>query len=311
MDSPIIRIRFTKSQRIAVFVLISFLFLIELGIWQINQKRNSVRNFFVPTEISALQNQIDASETTKTNFHQSSVPTEKFNPNDLSENDWMNLGFSPKQAAVIIKYKKSLGGKFSSKRELAQCFVISEEKFEELHPYILLPENSSNNSSNNFNYHDSNSSKPKIHYQKFNPNDYDTSDWVKIGFSEKQAATILKYKRSLGGKFSSLDEIEKCFVISEEKFREMKPYMILKVEKPMVIESVEKPVENVLLEKFNPNEYSREQWMNLGFTEKQVNTIFNYKKSLGGKFKDAATLKRCYSISDEKFADIEPYLVFE
>ena len=79
--------------------------------------------------------------------------------------------------------------------------------------------------------------------------------------------------------------------------------------------SVETSITTILqtkvLEKFNPNDLTREQWMDLGFTEKQVNTIFNYKKSLGGKFNDAATLKKCYSISEEKFAEIEAFLVFD
>ena len=36
--------------------------------------------------------------------------------------------------------------------------------------------------------------------------------------------------------------------------------------------------------------------MKRGFTEKQANTILNFKRSLGGSFKDAKTLKRCYEI---------------
>src|SRR5690606_3954660 len=75
-------------------------------------------------------------------------------------------------------------------------------------------------------------SKPKIHYQRFNPNDYSVKDWQKIGFSEKQAETILKYKKILGGKFTTLDQIRKCYVIDEEKFREMKPFIVLPKPKP-------------------------------------------------------------------------------
>src|SRR5690606_6091041 len=110
------------------------------------------------------------------------------------ETDWQNLGFSPKQVAVILKYKKSLGGQFSSKKELKECFVISEEKFRELEPYILLPEFSDTNSTRDDDFV-SYSKKEKINYKKFNPNDYSKEEWMAIGFSEKQATTILKYKR--------------------------------------------------------------------------------------------------------------------
>lgn len=316
--NSISRVRYNKSQRIAVSILIASLLLTEIGIWKFDENQKPPQNLSIPVEIATLQNQIDAQKGNSNykNSKYKSVDLQKFNPNDLDKSGWIELGFSPKQAAVILKYKNSLGGNFSSKEEISRCFVISEEKFEELTPYILLPEFSSGNAQSNSNYYSPNKSKAKIHYRKFNPNEYAQSDWMTIGFSEKQALTILKYKRSLGGNFTSLDQIEKCFVISEEKFQEMKPYMVISKSEEITKNETKPEVKaeipiKVQLEKFNPNEYSKEQWMELGFTEKQVGTIMNYKRSLGGKFKDAATLKRCYSISEEKFAEIEPYLVFD
>ena len=45
--------------------------------------------------------------------------------------------------------------------------------------------------------------------RKFNPDLYSESDWQNMGFSEKQAAAIVKYKNYLGGSF-----------VSKEKFKE-------------------------------------------------------------------------------------------
>ena len=109
-------------------------------------------------------------------------------------------------------------------------------------------------------------------------------------------------------------------MISDEKYAEMESYIDLpenviykaeqpKVEQPKIEEKVVEKIE--VKEKFNPNNLSHEDWMKRGFTEKQANTILNFKRSLGGSFKDAKTLKRCYGISEEKFKEIEPYLVFE
>lgn len=309
-----LKLRYTKSQRVGISVLIILLVLLEVGIVWI--KNNNYSNFSIeiPEEIYALQSEIDASRSPNvfSSSNSSRIEIKEFNPNQLNSVDWQKLGFSPKQTAVILKYKNLLGGKFSSKQELKGCYVINEEKFKLLQPYILLPEFS--NKTNQKVESDSKSykEKPKINYKKFNPNNYSRQDWLSIGFSERQAATILKYKRSLGGKFTSLEQIQRCFVISEEKFAEMKPYMFLDI---ILDTSVETSITTILqtkvLEKFNPNDLTREQWMDLGFTEKQVNTIFNYKKSLGGKFNDAATLKKCYSISEEKFAEIEAFLVFD
>ena len=38
---------------------------------------------------------------------------------------------------------------------------------------------------------------------EFDPNNLDENGWKKLGFSDKQVATILKYKNIVGGEFTS------------------------------------------------------------------------------------------------------------
>lgn len=306
-------LRFSKSQRVALFILFMALLSVELyGLYFQPKYLNAIQN---PPDFASLE--FVSIENSQSNFQSSkNNPNLKpFDPNKLSAEQWQNLGFSARQVEVILNYKNRLGGKFHSKKQIQDCYVINDYKFQQIAPYILLPEISAHdNSSFRINSTHNKIDTPKIHYKKFNPNNYDVNDWMKIGFSEKQATSILKYKKSLGGKFTSLEQIQASYVITEKKFQEMKPYIDLP-SKPEEVKVEEKSTEIAIatqpLGKFNPNEFTREQWMEIGFTEKQVNTIFNYKKSLGGKFKDAATLKKCYSISDEKFKEIEPYLVFD
>lgn len=247
-------------------------------------------------------------------FSKTKVVYKNFNPNDLPQQGWEKLGFSPKQAETIMKYKQIIGGKFTSKEQIRKCFVIDDEKYAEMKAYILLPEKSKED--------EKLSSKQigkNIQYIKFNPNNYSEKDWQKLGFSSKQAISILKYKIILGGQFKTKEQIKKCYIISDEKYQEMEPYIDLpnnveyKAELPKVESKiVENKVEKIeLTEKFNPNNLNHEDWIKLGFTEQQVNTILKFKRSLGGKFKDAKTLKKCYAISEEKFNEIEPYLVFD
>lgn len=233
------------------------------------------------------------------------VVYKSFNPNDLPQQGWEKLGFSPKQAESIMKYKQIVGGKFTSKEQIRKCYVISDEKYTEMKAYILLPEKSKEDEKLS-----SKQIRKNIQYIKFNPNIFSEKDWQKLGFSSKQAIAILKYKSNLGGQFITKEQLEKCYVISDEKYREMEPYIDLP-EKVELLKKEENEVEkNVLTEKFNPNNLNHEDWIKLGFTEQQVNTIFKFKRSLGGKFKDAKTLKKCYAISEEKFNEIEPYLIF-
>ena len=58
---------------------------------------------------------------------------------------------------------------------------------------------------------------------------------------------------------------------------------------------------------FDPNTLSHERWLELGLSKKQVDMIFNYKDA-GGKFKDKDDLKKMYSISEEEFAVLMPYI---
>lgn len=108
-----------------------------------------------------------------------------FNPNELDENQWKNLGFSEKQVKTILKYKEVVGGNFSSKEQFKKCYAISDEKYQSLEKYILLPENKSEAKSQNYTY--KTFEKKKLNIKgKFNPDNYSQNDWENLGFSENR-----------------------------------------------------------------------------------------------------------------------------
>ncbi|MEJ8605662.1 helix-hairpin-helix domain-containing protein [Riemerella anatipestifer] len=231
-----------------------------------------------------------------------------FNPNQLSLQDWQNLGFSERQSETILKYKDLLGGSFSSKEELSKCYVISAEKFSELSEFIMLPDKiakSHENSSHQSFY------KSKINVNKpFNPDLYSVSDWVKLGFSEKQAQSFIKYKNYLGGSFISKEKLRDCYTLSPENYAIIAPYVLLpnKVN-PSTTNEIREKKESVVYQSFDPNDLDLEGWQKLGFSEKQAAVIVNYKqKILKGKFKTADDVKKCFVISDEKFQALTPYI---
>lgn len=59
---------------------------------------------------------------------------------------------------------------------------------------------------------------------------------------------------------------------------------------------------------FNPNGLSEEEWRKMGLTDRQIRTIKNYEAK-GGKFYSKNDVKKLYSISDEEFAELEPFIV--
>jgi DNA uptake protein ComE-like DNA-binding protein len=256
----------------------------------------------------------------------------EFNPNDLSAAQWQQLGFSEKQVATILKYKSILGGNFQSKAELQKCYVISEEKFSELEPYILLPDKVSENQKSARCVSHYNSNRRHFTYSgnsfsnkktlkipgKFNPDHYSAEDFMALGFSEKQANSILKYKNYLGGSFQSKEKFGECFVISVENFQKLAPYLLLPdktsaevtPQKNFYAGNFKAAKKEITYEPFDPNITDLEGWKNLGFSEKQAQVILNYRdRNLRGSFKNLEEISRCFVISPEKFEALKPFIV--
>ena len=236
----------------------------------------------------------------------------EFNPNDLDESQWKNLGFSEKQVKTILKYKDIVGGNFKSKAQFKKCYAVSAEKYESLEKYILLPESNSDFKNNQPSYKPYEKKKLNIK-GKFNPDSYTQKDWENLGFSEKQSAAILKYKNYLGGSFISKEKLKECFIINDEQFAQMSPYLILQAKTPENLAykfDKKKEKESVKINNyFDPNELNAEQWQALGFSEKQANVIVNYReRNLRGSFKSLEDIQKCFVISSEKFEEMKPWI---
>ena len=225
-----------------------------------------------------------------------------FNPNDLNAQQWEKLGFTSKQAKTILNYKEKIcNGSFTSKEQLSECFAISKQKFTELSPYILLPETAINK---NPEYRKKD--KKLTIRGKFNPDNYNVQDWINLGFSERQSESILKYKTYLGGSFQSKEKFKECFIISEEQYQQLAPFLLFPQQK-----NTGRSLVKELMPKntFDPNVLTAQEWKNLGFSEKQVQGILNYKeKILKGSFKTLTDLERCHMISAEKFEELKPWI---
>lgn len=215
----------------------------------------------------------------------------KFNPDSYSSLDWQNLGFSENQANAILKYKNYLGGSFVSKEKFRECFIISAENYRKLEPFLILPEKTPENF-RSFAQNRQMYEKPKISYKNFDPNLLDLEGWKALGFSEKQATVIVNYReRNLKGSFRSVEDIQRCFVISPEKFEELKPYIQLnpenyKTNTPGAIsvktESASIPEEKTDFSKVDLNQITFKQLREFGFTEKDAAMLLSFRKKLGG-----------------------------
>ena len=62
----------------------------------------------------------------------------KFNPNTVSVDDLMRLGFSEKQARALLNYREK-GGRFRRKEDFARSFVVADSVYERLEAFIRIP----------------------------------------------------------------------------------------------------------------------------------------------------------------------------
>ena len=61
-----------------------------------------------------------------------------FDPNTVSIEDLQRLGFSPRQAESIDRYRQK-GGHFNRKTDFAKSYVVSDSVYRRLEPFIRIP----------------------------------------------------------------------------------------------------------------------------------------------------------------------------
>ncbi len=240
-----------------------------------------------------------------------------FHPDTVSLGTWVSLGFSEKQAGVILRYREKSGG-FRSKEHFRRCYVVDERAYARLAPYLLLPESYKStqgkgtlppNRASSGVAHRSESARPLI---PFHPDTVRLATWVSLGFSEKQAGVILRYREKSGG-FRSKEHFRRCYVVDETAYQRLAPYLLL----PEKEESAYSRNENKRSEQphelfaFNPDTASAATFERLGFTPKQAQALLHYRAKLGGAFGSPERFARSYVVDSARFQALKPYLRFE
>ena len=109
------------------------------------------------------------------------VETFEFDPNSVTLDELCRLGFSERQAQVILNYRDK-GGRFRSTADFAKMYVVDSAAFARLEPFIRIP--------------------------KLDLNAADSEALLSLrGIGPYYASKILTYRRRLGGSFSSLDQL--------------------------------------------------------------------------------------------------------
>lgn len=90
------------------------------------------------TELKQEKVILNKQKNARTKLKKEETKLFQFNPNTITKNEWQQLGFSEKQAKSIINFRES-GFIFKQKKDLKKLFVVDDDKYKQLLPYIVIP----------------------------------------------------------------------------------------------------------------------------------------------------------------------------
>jgi competence ComEA-like helix-hairpin-helix protein len=211
-----------------------------------------------------------------------SAPPRKFNPNEYSAEDWINLGLSEKQVAVLLKFTKN---GIRSNEDLKRIFVISDELYTLIKDSTYYPE------------------RPKTEYapkvieekkvQKLEINTASIEDLENLkGIGPFFAKQIIKYRDRLGG-FSSKEQILEVWKMTVETYDNLVPQ----------IEIDKSKIRKLKINDVTPEELKNHPYLNWS----QVNSIIKMRAQRTN-FNNINEIQESKLIDAETFEKLIPYL---
>ncbi|MFP4089359.1 MAG: ComEA family DNA-binding protein [Cyclobacteriaceae bacterium] len=145
-----------------------------------------------------------------------------FNPNEVSQEQMLSLGFPEWLAKRVAKYREK-GGKFRQKADLQKIYGMPEDLYNKLEPYITLPEmRSFKKPANNYSERKAFSGVEKESTDKekkalfFDINQADSLKLMLLpGIGSKLSSRIIKYRNKLGG-FHDMKQLAEVYYINEQ-----------------------------------------------------------------------------------------------
>jgi len=156
----------------------------------------------------------------------------KFDPNLSTMSELVHLGFSPKQAAVILRWREA-GGSFRRKEDFKKMYVVSDSVYKRLEPYIVIMPNPSD---------------------IVDINSADSARLVSIrGIGPYYAKSILKYRSEIGY-FVRKEQLMEIYGINQDVYDKIQAY--IKVSAPSdSLKKLHCNIFNLSLEQLAANPY--------------------------------------------------------
>jgi len=153
--------------------------------------------------------------------------------------------------------------------------------------------------------------RPEAERFPFDPNTLDSAGWVRLGFSPKQSASILKY-RSRGGTFRKKEDLMKLFMVDSSLYLELQPFVtIAPREEPIWDKPLAPRYERPALPMVDLNRADTLEMENIrGIGASFARRIYRYRERLGG-FRTSNQLLEVFGMDTARFEDMLPQITID
>lgn len=193
------------------------------------------------------------------------------------------LGFSIRQADLVIRYREMIGG-YRSMDEFAECYAVDSAMAERLRPYIIFPKRDSSTIV----------VTPRVEFP-IEVNSADSTLLCRVsGIGAKSAAHIMRYRELLGG-YYSVEQISELKVVTDENFQRILPQIWCDSAK----------IKKICINFASPKELEVHPYV----SNRMLKRIVNHRELKGG-WSSIEEMIEDKIFSTEEAARIAPYLDF-
>lgn len=214
-----------------------------------------------------------------------------FDPNKVSEEELLAIGFPPNIAKNIISYRNA-GGSYQIKSDLQRIYGMSETIYEEIKDFIRLPESKPWQSFKIVTPAITETATTEA-VQMININQAEADELQVIrGIGPKLSERIIKYRNLLGG-FHAFDQIKEVYGLNEEVLQELNEHIKIN----------DQEIKTIDINSASADELAAHPYIDF----RLARIIINYR-SIHGPFQKKSDLMEIKIVSDSLFHKLSPYI---
>lgn len=213
-----------------------------------------------------------------------------FNPNNLTAEEWEEMGFTGKQARVIENYVAK-GGKFRKKEDLKKMYCITESEYNVLEPYIQIPTEQKRKGEK-----ESSAYKSEKNTVVVELNSADTNDLKKLsGIGSWYAKKIISYRTKLGG-FYKKEQLLEIRGIDSLRYTGFADFV---------------SIDKSFIKTLNINTATLDELKRHPYIGYNIAVSLTNLRQLYGRFSSVADIRKSALINDANYEKIAVYLIVE